>query len=90
MKESIDSEKYTESCSPNIKKVNVDKAKELCEEAVIEGWIYCEICNYKCKKKNTIKTHMRTKHSPCISCDECGNLHCISHLIYIKERITRR
>ena len=90
MKESIDSEKYAESCSPNIKKVNVDKAKELCEEAVIESWIYCEICDYKCKKKNTIKTHMRTKHSPCISCDECGNLHCISHLIYIKERIIRR
>ena len=51
MKESIDSEKHTESCSPNIKKVNVDKTKESCEEAVIEGWIYCEIRDYKCKKK---------------------------------------
>ena len=26
------------------------------------------------KKKNIIKKHMRTKHSHCISCDECGNL----------------
>ena len=50
VKESIESEKHTESCSPNIQKINVDKAKESCEEAVIEGWIYCDICDYKCKK----------------------------------------
>ena len=46
----------------------------MCEEAVIDGWIYCEICDYKCKKKNTIMKHMRTKHCHGIYCDECGIL----------------
>ena len=34
----------------------------------------CDLCEYKCKKKNTMKKHVRTKHSHCISCDECGKL----------------
>ena len=41
------------------------------EEATKKGWMYCKVCEYKCKKKNTFKKHMRTKH---ISCDECGKL----------------
>ena len=44
------------------------------EEATKKGWMYCNFCEYKCKKKNTFKKHMRTKHSHCISCDECGKL----------------
>ena len=27
-----------------------------------------------CKKKNSMKKHVRTKHNHCISCDECGKL----------------
>ena len=59
----MESEVQTESGSPHIQ--NKNKGTESCEEAVKEGWIYCNICEYKCKKKNT-------KHSQCISCDECG------------------
>ena len=42
------------------------------EEVIKEGWMYCEICEYKFKKKNTIKKDMRTMHSQCISCEKCG------------------
>ena len=72
VKESMESEVETESGSPHIQ--NKNKETESCEEAVKESWIYCKICEYKCKKKNTIKKHIRTKHSKCISCDECGKL----------------
>ena len=48
-------------------------------------WIYCEICDYKCNKINTIKKHMRTKHSHCISCDECGNLFSTAYSLDIQK-----
>ena len=44
------------------------------DEATKKGWIYCKVCEYKCKKKNTFKKHLKTKHSQCIFCDECGKL----------------
>ena len=72
VKESTESEVETESGSPHIQ--NKNKETESCEEAVKESWIYCKICEYKCKKKNTIKKHIRIKDSQCIYCDECGKL----------------
>ena len=60
----------SDSGSPDIENKNVET--EPSEDAVKDCWIYCEICDYKCKKKNTIRKHMRTKHSQCVSCDECG------------------
>ena len=68
-------EVQNKSGSPDIENTNVENSLlELCEEAVKNGWIYCEICEYKCKNKNTIRKHMRTKHSQCISFEECGKL----------------
>ena len=68
MKKNEESEIQTEN-------TNVENSRiESCEEAVKDGWIYCEICEYKCKKKNTMGKHMRKEHSQCIACDECGKL----------------
>ena len=71
----VEFEVQKESGPPDIENKHVDNILiKSCEEAVKDGWIYCEICEYKCKKKNTIRKHMRTKHSQCISCKECGKL----------------
>ena len=50
------------------------RRKESFNKASEEGWIYCEICDYQCKKKNTIRKHMKTNHRHCKACTFCGNL----------------
>ena len=68
-------EVQNESGPPDIENKNYENSRiESCEEAVKDGWIYCEICENKCKKKNTIRKHMRTKHSQCRLCEECRKL----------------
>ena len=74
IKESIEREVQNDSGSPHIENTNVKNIHIECEEKVKEGWKYCEICEYKCKKKNTLMKHMKTKHRHCIACDECGKL----------------
>ena len=71
----VEFEVQNESGPQDIENKNVENSRiESCEEAVKDVWIYCEICEYKCKKKNTIRKHIKTKHSQCISCKECGKL----------------
>ena len=51
IKESTEREINTESGSPPIQNTKVGSMqKESCDGAVKEGWIYCDICKYKCKK----------------------------------------
>ena len=73
VKDVMECESKAESWSTHIENTTIKTRQvELCPVTIKEGWLYCDSCEYKCKKKNTIKKHMRTKHSQCLSCDECG------------------
>ena len=39
-----------------------------------EDLVYCEICEYKCKKESTLRKHVNTKHNQYQKCYECGKM----------------
>ena len=40
----------------------------------VDTWIHCKKCDYKCKKKNTMRKHVNTKHSQFHKCYSCGEM----------------
>ena len=37
-----------------------------------DGWVYCDMCDYKCKKQTTFRKHTNTKHGQNQKCNVCG------------------
>ena len=37
-----------------------------------DGWVYCDMCDYKCKKQTTFRKHTNTKHDQSLKCSVCG------------------
>ena len=56
-----------------------------------EGWIYCERCDYKCYKQNTMTKHVKKKHNQVYKCYIYGEMFKPKiHLNPIRKRFMRR
>ena len=76
-------------CDNNIEKKNQDHAEQTNKNNSVEViqketfqetkrnreyLVYCEICEYKCKKESTLRKHVNTKHNQYQKCYECGKM----------------
>ena len=74
-------------CDNNIEKKNQDHAEQTNKNNSVEviqketfqetkrnheDLVYCEICEYKCKKESTFRKYVNTKHNQYQKCYECG------------------
>lgn len=80
---------------PNVKEVSVFKFGAEARKTVVEEKkaqekdltttdFKCEVCDYKCKKKSTLKNHIKLKHSE-HKCEACGkefkeSMELVSHM----------
>ena len=52
-------------------KLSIDKESKEKDDQ----WIYCELCEYKCKTIKTMTKHNHIKHESEITCNICGKIY---------------